>query len=98
MDHVPERFNICDIKVGRRRHLIFYSDRQFELLRASRKWFVDATFKVVRKPFTQLFSIHTFVQSDGEKDIKQVPLVFALMSGQRAKDYAAILKSLINEL
>jgi len=47
-------------------------------------WFLDGTFEVVRQPFTQLFSIHAFLHSDGA--MKQVPLVFMLMSRLKKKD------------
>ena len=36
----------------------------------AKNWYVDATFKVIRKPFTQLFSIHTFIKS-GESHLNQ---------------------------
>jgi len=46
---------------------------------------MDGTFRVVNKPWEQLFSIHAFVKS-GDK-IKQIPLVFAIMSGKSTDDY-----------
>ena len=42
---------------------------------------MDGTFKVVRAPFTQ------------QVPIKQVPLVFILMSGKRLKEYKKVLKA-----
>ena len=43
--------------------------------------FVDGTFKIVKAPFTQLWSIHAFVRHGTVA--KQIPLVFILMSARR---------------
>ena len=58
--------------------------------------YMDGTFKVINKPFTQLYSIHLFVKQNGE--IKQVPLVFALMPGKSKCDYWRVLMAIRNLL
>lgn len=61
--HIPENFLQYGISVGGRRHLIFATEEQLSLLSKANHWYTDATFKIVRRLFTQLFSIHTFVYS-----------------------------------
>ena len=58
------------------------------ILSEAKNWYIDATFKVIHKPFTQLFSIHAFVKS-GES-AKQIPLLFAIISGKRKQDYVGV--------
>ena len=47
-----------------RRHLIFSTPNQLVLLARAKRWYIDATFKVVRKPFYQLLGIHCFARKD----------------------------------
>lgn len=95
-DHIPEHFLKGDVRVGDHRHLIFATAHMLSLLSRARRWYVDATFKVIRPPFHQLFSIHAFIKADGE--IKQVPLVFVLMSSRRRPDYSKVLKAILDVL
>ena len=58
--------------------------------------YANATFCVVKAPFTQLFGMHAFVKSGSR--VKQVPLAFCLMSGKRKVDYVAVINSIIQLL
>ena len=89
-DHIPDLKS--DIKIDGRRHLVFATENMLNLLSKSRTWYVDGTFKVVKEPFMQLFTIPLFVRS-GEC-VKQVPLAFMLMSGKRKQDYRKVLKAI----
>ena len=53
------------MQVKERRHLIFATDKQLELLVNARRWYVDGTFWIVRKPFVQLLTVHAFVRCEG---------------------------------
>ena len=66
------------------------------LFARARTWFVDATFKLVSRPFYQLFSVHAFVQSG--TSLKQVPLVFVMMSSRSQADYDAVFRTILDIL
>ncbi len=59
---------------GEQRHLIFATRTQLTLLARCRRWYIDGTFKVIAKPFTQLLSIHGFLKKDDM--MKQVIVTF----------------------
>ena len=58
-DHVPEDFLKRDIIVNEKRHLLCATDHRFDLLKKAKQWYVDATFKMVKAPFTELLSVHS---------------------------------------
>ena len=93
-EHIPADFLKSDVKVDGKRHLVFATQNMLNLMTRSKTWYVDGTFKVIKAPFTQLFSFHSFVRS-GEC-LKQVPVAFVLMSGKRKRDYKKVLKAIKN--
>ena len=78
------------------RHIVFPSAAMMSLLSKAKQWYVDATFKVVRKPFYQLLSIHAFIKKDGA--LKHIPLCYVLMSHKRKRDYRAVLRAVVDKL
>ena len=83
LDYGGKDFIRADIHVGDRRHIVCATQDIIGLLGQCKTWYIDSKFKVVKSPFTQLFSIRGFVRSGD--CIKQVPMVFAIMSGKRKK-------------
>ena len=61
-----------------------------------RRWYIDGTFKLCRQPFTQLLTLNAFVKNDDH--MKQVPLVFVIISGQKRRDYRAVLDAVTSIL
>ena len=83
-DFLPEGFLHKDISADNNCHLLFATNKMIEILSQARNWFIDANFKIVRHPFTQLLSIHAFIKSCDS--LKQVSLLFVVMSGKHKKD------------
>ena len=81
-----------DVTVDDRRHLVMYTDKQLKLMKNTKRWYVDATFKVVKAPFVQLLSVYGFLKHGDS--YKQVPLTYALMSGRRKNDHRAVFLTL----
>lgn len=78
LDFLPPNFYRDDLRVDTARHILFATDAGLNLLRRAKRWYVDGTFKLVRDPFMQLWTIHAFIKKKNK--IKQVPLFFILMS------------------
>ena len=96
LDAIPEDFVQADISVQGRRHFLLATTYMISLRLSAKNWFVDGTFKVVRAPFVQLFFIHAFIRQGD--NLKQIPLVYFLMSGKSSKDYEAIFIALFRLL
>ncbi|XP_071956825.1 uncharacterized protein [Antedon mediterranea] len=95
-NHIAPGFLQGDVLVDGGWHIIFSTPNMMDMLRNARTWYVDGTFKLIRDPFYQLFSIHSFITHG--TSMKQVPLLFAVMSGKRMVDYTAVLRAVIDLL
>lgn len=95
MNHscIPEGFLRTDINDGQARHVIFATAHQLQYLCNAVTWYVDGTFKIVKLPFTQMFSVHVFVKA-GLCQI-QIPVAFVMMSGRSSPDYVSVFKALL---
>ena len=92
VEDVPAELVRADVQHGNTRHLIFAFDQQLELLSLAKTWYADGSFRVVKEPFAQLFSIHAFVKKEGE--LKQMPLVMVVMSRRKRIDYIRVLEAI----
>ena len=87
-DVIPPGFYQAEVKVKKRRHIIFATEQQLSQLAATKTWYIDRNDKIVKDPFHQLVSISAFVMS--AESAKQVPLAFVLMSSKKKRDYKKV--------
>lgn len=85
-------FLVADQRTTSRRTVVMATPQQLQLLAAAKTWFIDGTFKVVKAPFYQLLSVHSFVENG--TFTKHVPLGFVLMCGKRTTEYQTALSAL----
>ena len=63
-----------------------------DIMKNAAVYYLDGTFRVVNKPFMQLYTIHAFVNSDTNS--KKNPMIYVLMSGRRRVDYIAVFRKI----
>jgi hypothetical protein len=93
---IPEGFLQKDVKTRHGRYILFASEAMLNKLSKSKTWYMDGTFKLVSRPFQQLYSIHAFIKSG--HCVKQIPLTFCFMSRRQQKDYEGVLQALVQSL
>ena len=82
----------ADVRHRGQRHIIFATSQQLQFLTDAHRLYFDGTFKVIREPFKQLYSVHAYIESGDA--IKQVPLMYIFMSGRKESDYIEVLKAM----
>ena len=95
-DCIPEEFLKGDILKHGKRHLIFATEEQLQLLMKAKSWYIDQTLHCCPEKFEQLFTINAFL-SFGDNDAKHVPLVFILMSSSKRKDYRKVREIILHK-
>ena len=99
-DQFPPDFYRWDIKVAKgddvRRHVFFATEKGMTCLAMAPEWRIDATFKLVSPPYTQLFTLHSPLDLGGKE--KQYVLGFVVMSGKRTEDYEQVFEGIVKTL
>ena len=93
---IPQDFYRGEVRVGpradERRHFLFSTSRQMELLRSAKLLKIDGTFKIVQRPHTQLLTVHANIRTTQHE--RNMPLFYILMSGKRQVDYKRVLEEM----
>lgn len=76
-----KQFLMYDSEDGKNRILMFSTTKNLSFLKSCDLWHCDGTFKVVPILFSQLYSIHGFV------DGKTLPLVYFLLPSKKKNIY-----------
>lgn len=92
LENIPNGFYQGEVKVGKFRHMVFANETQLKLMSTSKRWYCDGTFKLVKKPFVQMFSFHGMQKKDG--NTKQFPFLYVMMSRRTAADYKQVFKKI----
>ena len=87
---IPDGFIKGDIRVNFKRHIILMTAAMLSLMGNIKTWYIDGTFKIIKKPFKQLFGIHRFIKHGD--CIKQIPVAYIMMSGKAKKYYIAVFR------
>ncbi|CAF3834472.1 unnamed protein product [Rotaria sordida] len=71
--------------------IIFTTKTNLSILKQSKHWFADGTFKVCPDDFYQLFTLHALMVSI------VIPLVYGLLVGKSTKDYNSFLEKVLEQ-
>ena len=90
MTNDGQSFLLYDSGPSNKRILIFGTQENLRLLEINPHWFMDGTFKTAPGIFTQLYTIHAFVNN------RSLPCIYALLPDKKETTYNVMLTELKN--
>lgn len=76
------------------RILIFCSDLAKRTIKKTHIFLADGTFKIVPKPFSQLYTIHAVLNNESESRRTIVPIIYALLPNKLESTYIRLFEEL----
>lgn len=73
---------------------IFCSESSRKILKKTYRFLGDGTFKVVPKPFHQLYTIHAILNYESDSSRTIVPVIYALLPDKQEKTYVRLFQTL----
>ncbi|XP_048488972.1 uncharacterized protein LOC125491334 [Plutella xylostella] len=91
-----ELFLAKDIEYGNNnRLLLFCTKGNLKILRSSRIWILDGTFRTCPSIFSQIYSIHAIVGMDAETK-KTIPVVYCFLTDKAEESYMVLFRELVS--
>ena len=60
---LPDNFYRGMVTNAGEKHVVLMSDYMIEKLAECKVWYIDGTFRIINKPFSQLLGIHGFISN-----------------------------------
>lgn len=92
-----EDFVLCDYQSDDNRILIFASQEARKMMGTIKTLFSDGTFKCCVKPFYQMYSIHSDVNST-DTCTGVVPLIYALLKEKKMRTYELLFRLIKSQI
>lgn len=90
-------FLLADCAVGKERIMIFCSEQGKEMMKETKIFFMDGTFRSCSRQFTQLYTIHVDLGST-QDETNIAPVIFALLPNKRTETYIKMFEMLTEKI
>ena len=90
LEPIEEVFLQSDLAIGNSRILIFARPKFLQLLKNTKAWLGDGTFKTAPPPFSQVFIIHAKWQDSHHT----ITCVYACLPNKKQRTYVAMLREI----